>query len=409
MNDYKDIVKNHPLQLNSIRQYLLACVPQNFSRATVSTFLSLDINTEKKSKDGDRYSWKDVLLVAEHKENIDEMDKGGTKRATGHLAGAGAYGSDDFNISGEKKQFVKVKIRYAFMSLDELGFDPSIISFSTHARNPYGPDSKIKIDTPNGSPETIYLGKPIFMDRAIASRGTICWRAKRKDDDEWTLIVKDSWRSKNRTSEGVFLEGAKDIRGVVQCITYEDVQVKGKIDDVFGNACKGSGLEPAVQEHCRTESTGSESEDWGDSNKSRAHSKRKVSSSASGAAAAKRKSKVKRALSSKKEKSIDAKDANDRIHTRLVLSTVGRSIWNFHSAHELLEALRDAIKGHELLYEKDILHRDISINNIIILNKQETDEPKGFLIDLDYFKDLSAIGSQKTADHRTGTPAFMAI
>ena len=54
-----------------------------------------------------------------------------------------------------------------------------------------------------------------------------------------------------------------------------------------------------------------------------------------------------------------------------------------------------------------MIHRDVSINNIMITNKPRKGEPKGFLIDLDMAK---AIGSDSSgAMNRTGTMEFMAI
>ena len=74
---------------------------------------------------------------------------------------------------------------------------------------------------------------------------------------------------------------------------------------------------------------------------------------------------------------------------------------------ELLTALRDAIKAHRSLYLKgNILHRDISENNIIITNPGETGFA-GMLIDLDLAKVLGS--GRSGARHQTGTMEFMAI
>ncbi|KFY98879.1 hypothetical protein V498_01166 [Pseudogymnoascus sp. VKM F-4517 (FW-2822)] len=78
------------------------------------------------------------------------------------------------------------------------------------------------------------------------------------------------------------------------------------------------------------------------------------------------------------------------------------------STKELLEALRDAIRGYKsLLKDGKILHRDISENNIIITEAASKGEPTGRLIDLDLAKELDSVPSG--ASHRTGTMQFMAI
>ena len=106
------------------------------------------------------------------------------------------------------------------------------------------------------------------------------------------------------------------------------------------------------------------------------------------------------------EKSHDFFD--NRIFCCLVISPPGRAIRDFRSIKELLEAFRDAIKAHRSLYEEGrILHRDISENNIIIIDNQDEMGFKGMLIDLDLAKELG--GSPSVARHQTGTMEFMVI
>jgi hypothetical protein len=74
----------------------------------------------------------------------------------------------------------------------------------------------------------------------------------------------------------------------------------------------------------------------------------------------------------------------NRVNYCLVTSPAGRPLHKYQSVRELLEALRDAIRGHRSLLEDGrILHRDISENNIIIINAAAKGDPKGMLIDLD--------------------------
>ena len=65
--------------------------------------------------------------------------------------------------------------------------------------------------------------------------------------------------------------------------------------------------------------------------------------------------------------------------------------------------------GHRSLVEKaDILHRDISENNVMISPNPAPEEPKGFLIDLDLAKYITAY-ENSGASGRAGTQVFMAI
>ena len=99
---------------------------------------------------------------------------------------------------------------------------------------------------------------------------------------------------------------------------------------------------------------------------------------------------------------------DNRLHIFLVTLPAGRPLYSFNSVRELLEALRDAIRGHRSLFQFGrILHQDISENNVIITDLPAKEAPKGRLIDLDLAKELTSPASG--ARHRTGTMQFMAI
>ncbi|KAI1291224.1 serine/threonine-protein kinase Sgk2 [Xylaria venustula] len=98
----------------------------------------------------------------------------------------------------------------------------------------------------------------------------------------------------------------------------------------------------------------------------------------------------------------------NRIYSCLVISPAGRVISDFRTINELLAAIRDAIKAHQSLYETgNILHRDISSNNIIITKPDTTDGFHGMLIDLDLAKIRDS--GPSGARHQTGTMQFMAV
>lgn len=90
-----------------------------------------------------------------------------------------------------------------------------------------------------------------------------------------------------------------------------------------------------------------------------------------------------------------------------VLSPLGRRLSTFQTREELLQALRDAIKGHRsLLQNARILHRDFSADNIVIVDDTSLNTPKGVLIDLDSALDLEVGPNRRQI---TGTRAFMSI
>ncbi|KAG6022121.1 hypothetical protein E4U40_004848 [Claviceps sp. LM458 group G5] len=86
----------------------------------------------------------------------------------------------------------------------------------------------------------------------------------------------------------------------------------------------------------------------------------------------------------------------------------GKAIYKASSRKALLACLEGCIKGHKSLYDKGILHRDISINNLMINEDPGNLSWKCFLIDLDF-----AISTEREkpsgAQGKTGTRTFMAI
>ncbi|KAJ7171648.1 hypothetical protein C8R43DRAFT_1120036 [Mycena crocata] len=119
----------------------------------------------------------------------------------------------------------------------------------------------------------------------------------------------------------------------------------------------------------------------------------------------------------------------ERLHTRSLLTPVGRFLRTFSSTKELAEALHRAIMHHETAVKAGVLHRDVSEGNVLFEEvAQEGKSAKGFLVDYDYAefteKGLAAFNEmfperakadrlyeniEKSLKDITGTPQFMAI
>ncbi|CAA7260739.1 unnamed protein product [Cyclocybe aegerita] len=90
------------------------------------------------------------------------------------------------------------------------------------------------------------------------------------------------------------------------------------------------------------------------------------------------------------------------VHYRLVLDTVGSHLTDFDSTHEMVTAVHCALIAHfEAVTKAGILHRDVSVGNIIITDSG------GLLIDWELSKKLSLIGARVL--ERTGTWQFVSI
>ncbi|KAI1119300.1 hypothetical protein F5Y14DRAFT_437884 [Nemania sp. NC0429] len=89
----------------------------------------------------------------------------------------------------------------------------------------------------------------------------------------------------------------------------------------------------------------------------------------------------------KKPRSNSQQSTLNRIYSCLVISPAGRVISDFQTINKLLAAIRNAIKAHQLLYKTgNILHRNILLNNIIIIKPETAGGFNSMLIDFNLAK-----------------------
>ncbi|KAJ6449718.1 hypothetical protein C8R47DRAFT_1230544 [Mycena vitilis] len=225
--------------------------------------------------------------------------------------------------------------------------------------------------------------KTLFISDVVRGRGTVCWHARHGDKD---FVIKDTWADDSRPhTEADILRMAEDIEGVPKVIADVIVKVNG------------------VEGSTRT--------------------------LRSNIAAATR--------------GTTGDTIETRVHRRLVLTPFAKALPMFATRKELVSIMIDAVTAHRDLYFKaKILHRDISINNLMLAPPSGTfdsvDLPpnspsselaacdtarvpspaippprhrRGLLIDMDYAVVLNSDGKRGPAaiGHRTGTLPFMAI
>ncbi|KAI0763355.1 hypothetical protein BD413DRAFT_616471 [Trametes elegans] len=107
----------------------------------------------------------------------------------------------------------------------------------------------------------------------------------------------------------------------------------------------------------------------------------------------------------------------ERSHMRMVISDVGRPLTEFGKSKRLARGMRDALLGHQLAWEvAGVLHRDVSLGNILLVDDPNEDSFFGFMHDWDYSSKTldkprpdNEIEDSNTFKERTGTYYFMAL
>lgn len=304
----------------------------------------------------------------------------------------GGIASDQFDINKDGLRFVSTILGFLWMSEEELGFDPTIMTAEGQRF--------VEIKGEGTTERLILDGRAITRVRCIAGRATTCWKAYRERDPGTLFVVKDSWQHPERDDEGGLLRKATD-QGAVYIARYyyhETVRVRGADDDVRNNVRKGLDITQATnyRQHQSQDAQGTSTSTIG------------RSSSVTGAKQPSSKTDTplppnkRPRLASSVQKSTNT--LSNRVHRRIILRDYGTPIYNADSRETLLGALADCIEGHESLRRKaGLLHRDISLRNLM-MDKNN----RGLLIDLDLAIDEQRIGTSGVKG-KTGTWAFMAI
>ncbi|KAK4197016.1 hypothetical protein QBC40DRAFT_342334 [Triangularia verruculosa] len=307
----------------------------------------------------------------------------------------GGIASEQFDINKDGLQFVSTILGFLWMSEDELGFDPTIITAEGQRF------IEIKRE---GTTERLILDGLMNRARCVAGRATTCWKAHREEVPGALFVVKDSWQYQERDEEGELLREAT-AKGAVHMARYyhhETVQVQNTDDDVLNNVRKGLDITKATSYRQNRSRLSPSTSTAGLSH---------VSRSSSSIAGAKRSSHETGAFlpPSKRPCSTSPTKAGNnalpnRVHRRVIVSDWGIPIYKAASRDELLAALADCIEGHKSLRQKaGLLHRDISIGNLMV-----SKDNGGFLIDLDLAVKEQRVGASG-AKGKTGTWAFMAV
>ncbi|KUL91151.1 hypothetical protein ZTR_00757 [Talaromyces verruculosus] len=259
----------------------------------------------------------------------------------------GGIASGSFDIHANGVRFVYTILAMHLMDDQQLGLDPTIQTA----------DGKrfIQIQR-NRKTERLILDKVITRSHHLSGRGTTCWKAHLESKPKVPLVIKDSWMLEHARDEGQLLREVtkRGVTNVARYYHHEIVHVSGKKDD--------------VQKNVRKRLDVTEAEDYSSSWHSR----------------------------------IDPWE--NRVHRRIITRDYGKPIHEALTPKRLLVAIENCIKGHESLWKVGFIHRDISIDNLMISENSS----RSFLIDLELAIEEKLCEASEESSH-TGTRPFMAI
>nr|KMM71664.1 hypothetical protein CPAG_07967 [Coccidioides posadasii RMSCC 3488] len=331
---------------------------------------------------------------------------------------SGCYSPGPFDIHNEPERFVQVITGYLMMNEDELGLD----TFTEQDGN----SRFINIEQEGAEINRVQLRpEPLTCQQAIVCRGTSCYLTKSPyapESDNWSYITKFSWTSDRRKPEADLLRLAnqKGVKGIATLVGHWSItsikEMRSGMTFTKPYSFRGTPRAPPsalsrsfsdLNDLTTAETTGE-------------RPLRKRKSADAGTKSSKGSRSTSHRSGPRNEVTYDVEEAqgtsllvpsnspyDNQIFRCLVIYPAGRPIHKYETPLELLEALHDALKTHRSLYmDGNILHQDISENNIIITDSKKTGFA-GMLIDMDLAEELG--GRRSGARCRTGTMEFMAI
>ncbi|KAM5476769.1 hypothetical protein MauCBS54593_000039 [Microsporum audouinii] len=291
---------------------------------------------------------------------------------------AGAYSGELFNIVEEPDRFRNIVAGYMSMDDDRLGLNSFL------QQDDQGAFLELK-EQNQPSVRRLYVDEDAFVRQDyLVGPGTTCFKARIPALRGQEMVVKFAWNRNEGSAERRLLQFAneKNIWGILKLEGYQD------LGDI---ACLRQGLR------------------FGRPYEFSLHLETKESDNFQNLPGSTPKSPLLRQVSSGIVEHGKEFQFDNLKFECIVTSPLGRPLSTFSSPSELMTVLRDIIKALRSLYVKaNILHRDVSPQNIIIApnNNQDPGAPIGMLIDLDLALDLSNLPSERRL---VGSEGFMAI
>ena len=424
--------------LRSLEEHFLADAPYKlYTTKTTNQFKErkgqMDLFLQTLATEASSAFWyKDVLVVGEQKKSYDiSRFKADLLQLTRYVRGvfadqltrrfvhafslcaskmelwvfdrSGAYSSGPFDIYDEPDKFARAFVRYTTIDDGAMGLDTFIEREDGYRY--------VTLDDAHGKEIKVRLDKAMVRQKAIVCRRTTCYETQNGH------VAKFSWASDKRKLEVEQLKLAegRGVKGVARVVAHYQITTIAEMREGLEFPKPHKFRDDAVHFYDPPSATASANTSGTKRKSSSDHTSDNASGSKrrqSNSQKSKLAKEINHQLSICKDKPSLYTPGEDlwenRIYSCLVVSPAGRVISDFKTTKELLESMRDAIRAHQSLYMTgNILHRDISSNNIIITEPETADSFKGMLIDLDLAKVRDS--GPSGAWHQTGTMQFIAV
>ncbi|KAF8996045.1 hypothetical protein BDQ17DRAFT_963620 [Cyathus striatus] len=218
--------------------------------------------------------------------------------------------------------------------------------------------------------EGLTFGTPLYKYSGLVSRATYVTRIliKVPGHGHHIFVLKDSWHQRNRRPESEYYEKIKE-RFLDLKTRPEFAWVKRMYPDIDS---KPNWI-PGLAEYYGCLKLSEVSPQWS----------------------------VIRGHTTTSRRLLTGNDVSDRVRVRTLTGPVGGHIADFVKTKDFVTVIRDAIIGHYVARECGVLHRDISVGNILVENIGG--QVRGFLHDFDcatfYECNLDAAGQRAQLDN----------
>ncbi|RDB19067.1 hypothetical protein Hypma_014321 [Hypsizygus marmoreus] len=304
-----------------------------------------------------------------------------------------------FNVHERPKRFIQTILACSILPAERLGWDSSMrlcrhpilpdpspihsfdkrVNLNDYRQSLY--DQHWVIEMPSKEKEgrvAFVTIRALSVIRAenMAGRATIVWAVMRMDHlgrlpPHKIFVLKQCWRPMTAISEGELYPSGDHNIHINRIYSFEDVSHDCQLVDTQYYTRRGILHRPPSTRPDRNENGKRENDQLEDAERREPYIHVTAKSDHSSA------------LSFATDSD---SDPIWRVQTRILLEDYGWPLHHFSDLLELVTVLKHAIEALRDLYFLGVLHRDLSISNILICRKDSDEGYEGRLIDLDYAK-----------------------